>query len=67
MSDADRPDAPLAWLVVNQPGHAPLTVELGRELIDSLNEKKEISKRFDELSSRFNLLIEYDNENYLMN
>ena len=32
MSDADRPDAPRAWLVVNQPGHAPLTVELGREL-----------------------------------
>jgi len=33
----------------------------------SLNEKKDINKRFDELTMQLNLLLEYDNENYLMN
>lgn len=33
----------------------------------SLNEKKEINKRFDQLSVELNLLLEYENKNYLMN
>ncbi len=32
MSDEDRPGGPRAWLVLSQPGQAPLTVELDREL-----------------------------------
>ena len=32
MSDVEDSDAPRAWLVLNQPGHPPMTVELDREL-----------------------------------
>lgn len=32
MSDAGAPSAPRAWLVVRQPGHSPMTVELDGEL-----------------------------------
>ena len=35
--------------------------------VASLNEKKNINKGFDELTMRLNLLLEYDNKNYLMN
>ncbi len=34
---------------------------------DSVCEKKEISKKFDELSIELNLLLEYESKNYLMN
>lgn len=33
----------------------------------SLNEKKEINTRFDQLSVELNLLLEFENKNYLMN
>ena len=34
---------------------------------DSLIEKKEISKKFDELTLELNVLLEYESKNYLMN
>ena len=34
---------------------------------DSVLEKKEISKKFDELSVELNLLLEYEDNNYLLN
>ncbi|MBK9096894.1 MAG: hypothetical protein IPM14_02000 [bacterium] len=34
---------------------------------DSIREKKEISKAFDELTIEFNALLEYESKNYLMN
>jgi hypothetical protein len=33
----------------------------------SLNEKEEINKSFDKLTIRLNLLLEFDNKNYLLN
>lgn len=34
---------------------------------DSVREKKEISKKFDELTIELNVILEYENKNYLMN
>ena len=39
----------------------------GKNDADSVLEKTEINKKFDELSVELNLLLEYENKNYLLN